>query len=113
MMSTTYIKSGSEFDSNDLVAEDAPTETVLKQEMKKEAQRNVYVWCWGRNKNGELSLNCSRNANVPRDTKGLKGKKIKQIVSGEKHSAALTVEGELLICGSYLHGIFLPRYPRN
>lgn len=35
---------------------------------------------------------------------GVKGKLIKSISSGANHSALVTTEGEIFICGSYLHG---------
>jgi RCC1 and BTB domain-containing protein len=34
----------------------------------------------------------------------LKGRKVKWVSSGAQHSAVVTDEGELLVCGSYLHG---------
>ena len=104
MLSTTYIKTSLDGDSLTENIEDIKSESSLNKEIRKETQRSAYVWCWGRNKNGELSLGNSRNINIPRDTRGIKSKKIKQICSGEKHSAVVTADGELLICGSYLHG---------
>ena len=62
------------------------------------------VWAWGRNRAGELAYSGTSNSPLPRPVKCLKGKNVVWISSGAQHSAVVTRTGELLVCGSYLHG---------
>ena len=63
-----------------------------------------FVYCWGKNKDGELSLGHLQPVKLPKITKGVKNLSIKNVSSGGQHSAVVTVEGLMLICGSSLHG---------
>ena len=73
---------------------------MSEEEIRK---KRAFVWGWGKNKNGELSLGVTKDAVFPRLIKGLNGKVIVFISSGANHSAAITSDGELIVCGSYLH----------
>jgi len=61
----------------------------------------MFVWGWGKNKNGELSLGVTKDSVLPRSVKGPKN--VTYISSGANHSACITSDGELYVCGSYLH----------
>jgi hypothetical protein len=76
----------------------------ISKAIEKEKTKQYFVWSWGKNKYGELSHGGTANALIPRGVRGLKGKRVKWISSGAQHSGAVTEEGELLVCGSYLHG---------
>lgn len=84
----------------DSYIEDESTRQVME-----ERNRNALVWCWGKNKDGELSLAATKNAIIPRAAKGLKNKHIVFISSGGQHTAVVTHDHKLYICGSYLHGM--------
>ena len=81
----------------------APISSISKA-IEKERSKQYYVWSWGKNKSGELSHGGTANALIPRGVRCLKGKYIIWISSGAQHSAVVTNNGELFICGSYLHG---------
>ena len=81
---------------------------MTEEEIRK---KKAFVWAWGKNKNGELSLGVTKDSQLPRQVKGFTNKNNKETVvpsiefisSGANHSAAITSEGELYVCGSYLH----------
>jgi alpha-tubulin suppressor-like RCC1 family protein len=73
---------------------------MSEEEIRK---KRAFVWGWGKNKNGELSLGVTKDALFPRLVKGLNGKVIVFISSGANHTAAITSDGELIVWGSYLH----------
>lgn len=64
-----------------------------------------FVYSFGKNKDGELGLGHNKNAMLPAPIKGLKDKKIVQISCGGQHTAVVTEDGQLYVCGSSLHGI--------
>jgi alpha-tubulin suppressor-like RCC1 family protein len=64
----------------------------------------VNLLAWGKNKDGELALGSSKNANTPTSVKGIKGREVRYISSGGAHTAVVTTSGELFVCGSALHG---------
>jgi alpha-tubulin suppressor-like RCC1 family protein len=66
-------------------------------------ETQAYVWGWGKNKYGELSIGVNQNSILPKNVKGLHDKKIIYISSAANHSCVVTSDGELLTCGSYLH----------
>jgi alpha-tubulin suppressor-like RCC1 family protein len=41
---------------------------MSEEEIRK---KRAFVWCWGKNKNGELSLGVTKDAVLPRFVKGL------------------------------------------
>jgi len=83
----------------------APPElSSISKALQKEKTKQYYIWSWGKNKSGELSHGGTANALIPRGVRGLKGKKVVWISSGAQHSGVVTDTGELLVCGSYLHG---------
>lgn len=86
------------------VKEEEKSLSSYSKAMEKEKIKQYLVWSWGKNKYGELSHGGNANALIPRGVRGLKGKRVKWISSGAQHSGIVTEEGELLICGSYLHG---------
>ena len=75
--------------------------TAQSEDLRK---KKAFVWAWGRNKHGELSLGVFKNALLPRTIKGLGGKNGLCISSAANHTALVTQDGALYICGSYLHG---------
>lgn len=69
-----------------------------------EGRFQCLVWSWGRNRAGELGHGGTAISYTPRQVNSLKGKNVVWVSSGAQHSAVVTTRGELLICGSYLHG---------
>ena len=65
-----------------------------------------YIYSWGKNKDGELSIGHNKNCNIPNPSKGLTDKIVKFINSGGAHTGIVTEEGQLLVSGSSLHGIW-------
>ncbi len=76
----------------------------ISKALQKERTKQYVIWSWGKNKYGELSHGGTANALIPRGVRGIKGKRIRWISSGAQHSAVITEEGDLFVCGSYLHG---------
>ena len=66
---------------------------------------SIYVYGWGKNKHGELGLGHTYNISEPIPIKSLQGSLISQISSGGKHTACITNEGQLYICGSDVLGL--------
>ena len=64
----------------------------------------VSCYSWGKNKDGELSVGLTRDIFRPEPLKGMRSKQLVYISSGGQHSACIDSEGQLYICGSYLHG---------
>lgn len=63
------------------------------------------LYCWGKNKDGELSLGHSKAVTLPKPVKGLKGlSPINFLSSGRQHTAFISYDGVLSVCGSALHG---------
>jgi len=62
------------------------------------------VWCFGKNKDGELGLKHTRNSRLPEQVKSLKDKVIVHASSGGGHSALVDSDGKLYVSGSALHG---------
>eukprot|EP00743_Colponemidia_sp_Colp-15_P006387 GILK01006874.1.p1 GENE.GILK01006874.1~~GILK01006874.1.p1 ORF type:complete len:663 (+),score=97.84 GILK01006874.1:45-2033(+) len=71
------------------------------------SEKKPYVpkaYAWGRNKDGELSVGQAKEVLEPKPVKGLKGRRIEFIAPGGQHTAAILDNGQLIICGSALHG---------
>jgi alpha-tubulin suppressor-like RCC1 family protein len=66
--------------------------------------KKAYVWGFGKNKSGELSLGIIRDSLMPQPCKNVGDRVVKHISSGGSHTGLVSVDGELLTCGSYLHG---------
>ncbi len=62
-----------------------------------------FVYSWGKNKDGELSVGHTRNCTIPTPAKGVKDKIIVYLNSGGQHSATVTEDGTILVSGSALH----------
>ena len=63
------------------------------------------LYCWGKNKDGELSLGHSKAVTLPKPVKGIKSSSpIRFLSSGRQHTAFISTEGILYVCGSALHG---------
>ncbi|OMJ65951.1 hypothetical protein SteCoe_37385 [Stentor coeruleus] len=62
------------------------------------------AYAWGKNKDGELSVGTSKDVFLPHAVRGMKNKQIVYVASGGQHSACIDTEGQLYVCGSYLHG---------
>ena len=84
--------------------EESKNMSSISKAIQKEKTKQYIIWSWGKNKYGELSHGGTANALIPRGVRGLKDKNIEWISSGAQHSAVVTEEGELYVCGSYLHG---------
>ena len=62
-----------------------------------------YVYSWGKNKDGELSVGNNKNCPFPTPVRGVKDRQIQALASGGQHSACLTEDGLMMIVGSSLH----------
>lgn len=62
------------------------------------------LWCFGKNKDGELGLRHNRNVLQPEAMKQHKSKIFSHVSSGGSHSAIVDSHGRLYLCGSALHG---------
>ena len=67
-------------------------------------QRTRKVFCWGKNKHGELSVVHTKPVLKPVATKGVGKYRVEYVTSGGSHSSFVTESGKILLCGSTLHG---------
>lgn len=64
-----------------------------------------YVYAWGKNKKGELSLGShTETISTPQPVKCIATLEVTQLSSSGHHSALVTASGSLFLCGSGLHG---------
>jgi alpha-tubulin suppressor-like RCC1 family protein len=63
----------------------------------------AYVWSFGQNSKGELSVGHYNDVMMPERVRGLPKMKILFVSSGGKHTGAVTEDGKLWMCGSNLH----------
>lgn len=66
--------------------------------------KKAFVWAFGKNQEGELSLGIYKDALLPRYIQGLPSSSAKWIASSNHHSAIVSSDGQLFVCGSSLHG---------
>mmetsp|Transcript_32468 Transcript_32468/g.29293 ORF Transcript_32468/g.29293 Transcript_32468/m.29293 type:complete len:119 (+) Transcript_32468:38-394(+) len=69
-----------------------------------EVELKGFIYSWGKNKDGELSVGGHKNQFFPAPIKGLKDKKLQFLESGDQHSAAIGSDGKVYVSGSSLHG---------
>jgi len=62
-----------------------------------------YVYAWGKNKDGELSVGNNKNCLAPTPVRNVKDKMVAYIASGGQHSSMITSDGLMTIVGSSLH----------
>jgi alpha-tubulin suppressor-like RCC1 family protein len=74
-----------------------------KWSLDKIKKNHAYVWAFGTNQKGELSVGHYKEVYMPERVKGLKNLKIVHLSSGAKHTGAVTEDGKLMMCGSNLH----------
>lgn len=75
-------------------------------------QEGVYLYSWGKNKNGELGNGTMTDCFYPTPVKQLNGKQIIQVSSGGKHTLLITKQLEIYSCGSGEFGV-LGNYSEN
>jgi len=66
--------------------------------------KKAFVWAFGKNAEGELSIGNTKDSLQPRYAVGLKGLPAKCVASSNTHTAVVTQDGGLFVCGSALHG---------
>ena len=67
--------------------------------------KDIYIYSWGKNKYGELGLNNARTAFIPSPIKSLKLSEINSLALGGRNSMILTLEGQVLVCGSNIFNL--------
>jgi alpha-tubulin suppressor-like RCC1 family protein len=55
--------------------------------------------CWGQNDSGQLGNGKTAGSSIPVKVKGLEGREVISLVSGTKHTCALTTSGEVMCWG--------------
>ena len=64
----------------------------------------VFVYSWGKNKEGELGLGHQHNVSVPKSVKKVSEIEVSWVSSSGHHSGMVSSGGEVYLCGSGLHG---------
>ena len=67
--------------------------------------KDIYIYSWGKNKYGELGLNNAKTAFIPSPIKSLKLSEINSLALGGRNSMILTLEGQVLVCGSNIFNL--------
>jgi alpha-tubulin suppressor-like RCC1 family protein len=79
-----------------------------EHQLEKEIRdKRAFVWCFGKNSNGELGVQSTKDVLMPRSIMNnmiKKGLGVSWISSGCHHSGIVTNSGDLYMCGSALHG---------
>jgi len=75
-------------------------EGQVQQEIQK---KKGYIWAFGKNGDGELGIANQKDSFLPKSIQ-LNVTAVKMISSGSHHSALVSKNGEIYVCGSQLHG---------
>lgn len=67
--------------------------------------KNTYIYGWGKNKYGELGIGHTGDTTAPNPIITLQNQIISQVCPGGKHTAVLTKEGKLYVCGTDVLGL--------
>ena len=79
-------------------------QTEIQQIAADIKKKKSYIWAFGKNGDGELGVGSQKDLFMPIATPLKNGQPAKCISSGSHHSAIVTKQGELFVCGSQLHG---------
>ena len=72
---------------------------------KEIVEKRAYVWCFGKNQNGELGVQSTKDVLQPKQiSNGMLKSTVCWISSGCHHTGLVTKAGELFMTGSTLHG---------
>lgn len=79
-----------------------------RQTMEKDIrEKKAYIWCFGKNSNGELGVQTTKDVLLPKSLPPSIFKTSQTaafISSGSHHTGIVTNAGDLYMCGSSLHG---------
>jgi E3 ubiquitin-protein ligase HERC4 len=67
--------------------------------------KNTYIYGWGKNKYGELGVGNTLDVLEPTPIKSLHNLVIVQACSGGKHTALVTKDGKIYVCGTDVLGL--------
>ena len=76
-----------------------------KQKREKLNLKDVFIYSWGKNKNGELGIGTSVNANIPTPITSLNTKNIISVKPGGRNTLLIKEDGNIYLCGSNIFGL--------
>ena len=76
-----------------------------KQNKEKINLNEIFLYSWGKNKNGELGIGKSVNANIPTPITSLDTKNIISVVPGGRNTLLIREDGNIYLCGSNIFGL--------
>ena len=76
-----------------------------KQKREKLNLKDVFIYSWGKNKNGELGIGTSVNAYIPTPITSLNTKNIISVKPGGRNTLLIKEDGNIYLCGSNIFGL--------
>ena len=76
-----------------------------KQKKEKINLKDIFIYSWGKNKNGELGIGTSVNAYIPTPITSLNTKNIISIEPGGRNTLLIKEDGNIYLCGSNIFGL--------
>ena len=76
-----------------------------KQNKEKLNLNEIFLYSWGKNKNGELGIGKSVNANIPTPITSLDTKNIISVLPGGRNTLLIKEDGNIYLCGSNIFGL--------
>ena len=76
-----------------------------KQNKEKINLNEIFLYSWGKNKNGELGIGTSVNAYIPTPITSLNTKNIISIEPGGRNTLLIKEDGNIYLCGSNIFGL--------
>ncbi len=76
-----------------------------KQKKEKINLKDIFIYSWGKNKNGELGIGTSVNAYIPTPITSLNTKNIISVEPGGRNTLLIKEDGNIYLCGSNIFGL--------
>ena len=89
------------------LSRDNSTTNLNKTKQKKEKiiLKDIFLYSWGKNKNGELGIGTSVNAYIPTPINSLNTKNIIEVETGGRNTLLIKEDGNIYLCGSNIFGL--------
>ena len=106
LMSNNFSKNIKPLNKKSLSRDNSRT-NIKKTKQKKEKinLKDIFIYSWGKNKNGELGIGTSVNAYIPTPITSLNTKNIISIEPGGRNTLLIKEDGNIYLCGSNIFGL--------
>ena len=106
LMSNNFSKNIKPLNKKSLSRDNSRT-NIKKTKQKKEKinLKDIFIYSWGKNKNGELGIGTSVNAYIPTPITSLNTKNIISVEPGGRNTLLIKEDGNIYLCGSNIFGL--------